>query len=182
MMEHLQYTDLSENYFGRTHVPYDWYGSKGSIQGVMNVPASDDFGGLTVLVDKITKVPKESIVFIDSLTAFLPYCTRTPETWLELITIMRGLTLAAKKWRITIVYPLASGVLSPGQENELIDSVDGVLNLFWQKNTTVKRQRQMYLLKFAGLLPRIDPRDMVIFNVNVATGTGFEITNMRLVS
>ncbi|MCZ0860607.1 hypothetical protein O0S10_05095 [Methanocorpusculum sp. MG] len=182
MMENIHYTDLGENYFGRTHVPYDWYGSKDSIKGVLNMPASDDFGGLTILVEKITKLPRESIIFIDSLTALLPYLTRTPETWLELVTMMRGLTRAAKKWRITIVFLLVSGVLSPGQENELIDSVDAVLNLFWQKNTTVKRQRQMYLLKFTGLFPRIDPRDMVIFNVNIATGIGFEITNMRLVS
>lgn len=182
MMENIHYTDLSENYFGRTHVPYNWYGSKDSIQGVLNAPTTDNFGGLTMLVDKITKIPTESIIFVNSLTALLPYCTKTPETWLKLVTIMRGLTRAAKKWRITIIFLLVSEVLPHGQETELIDSVDGVLNFFWQKNTTVRRQRQMYLMKFAGHLPSIDPRDMVVFNVNVATGTGFEITNMRMVS
>lgn len=100
----------------------------------------------------------------------------------ELVTLLRGLTRAAKKWNITIVFLLTAGVLSGGQENELIDAVDGVLKLFWQKDTTVKRQRQMYILKFVGLLPYIDPRDMVIFNVKVSAGSGFEITNMRMVA
>lgn len=37
----------------------------------------------------------------------------------------------------------------------------------------------MYLQKFTGLLPRIDPRDMVTFNVTISTESGFEITNMQ---
>ena len=182
MMEHLHYLDLGESYFGKTHVPYDWYGTRNSVHGVLHMSPSDDYGGLTIIADTIRKMPRESIIFVDSLTALLPYCTKSPESWFELITLMRGLTRAAKKWGITIVFILATGILSSGQENELIDSVDGVLKMFWQKDTTVKRQRQMYILKFTGLLPRMDPRDMVIFNVKVAAGTGFEITNMRLVS
>ncbi|HJK25305.1 MAG TPA: hypothetical protein O0X68_03805, partial [Methanocorpusculum sp.] len=84
--------------------------------------------------------------------------------------------------RTTILFHLTSGILTRGQENELSDTVDVVLNMFWQKNVTVKRQRQMYLLKLDGRMPRIDQRDMVIFNVNITPGTGFEITNMRRVA
>lgn len=149
---------------------------------MVNISPSDDYGGLTIIADNIRKMPKESIIIVDSLTALLPYCTKTPESWFELVTLLRGLTRAAKKWNITIVFLLTAGVLSGGQENELIDAVDGVLKLFWQKDTTVKRQRQMYILKFVGLLPYIDPRDMVIFNVKVSAGSGFEITNMRMVA
>lgn len=182
MMSHLHYLDLGESYFGKTHVPYDWYGTQNSVHGIVNMSPSDDYGGLTIIADNIRNMPKESIIFVDSLTALLPYCTKTPESWFELVTMLRGLTRAAKKWNITIVFLLTAGVLSGGQEHELIDAVDGVLKMFWQKDTTVKRQRQMYILKFTGLLPCIDPRDMVIFNVKVSAGTGFEITNMRLVA
>ena len=136
-------------------------------------------GDLARLFERINAVPDGSVLFIDSLTVLLPYCTRTPDTWVELVTMMRRVTRSAKKRRTTILFHLTSGILTRGQENELSDTVDVVLNMFWQKNVTVKRQRQMYLLKLDGRMPRIDQRDMVIFNVNITPGTGFEITNMR---
>ncbi|MDV0442675.1 hypothetical protein [Methanorbis rubei] len=182
MIDKIHYTDFADIYFSRTHVPYNWYGSKDPLNGMLEMPVSDDFGGLTVIMDKITHLPEESIVIIDSLTALLPYCTKTPDTWLELVTFMRGLTRASEMWKITIVFLLTAGVLNNGQETELIDTCDGVIHLFWQKKTETKRQRQMYLQKFDGVLPLIDQRDMVIFNVNVTTKTGFEITNMRTVA
>ncbi len=182
MMDKIHYTDFGEIYFSRTHVPYNWYGSKDQIYGLLEMTTSDDFGGLTIIMDQITRLPEESIVIVDSLTALLPYCTKSPDAWLDLITLMRGLTRASEKWKITIIFLLTAGVLNHGQESELIDTCDGTLSLFWQKRTATKRQRQMFLLKFDGLLPRIEPRDMVTFNVNVASKTGFEITNMRTVA
>lgn len=155
MMESMHYTDLGEE---------------------------DGEDVLTGLFERINTAPNESILFIDSLTVLLPYCTRTPDTWMELVTMLRKLTRSAKKRRTTILFHLTSGILTHGQENELSDIVDGVLNLFWQKNLTVKRQRQIYLLKLDGGMPRIDQRDMVIFNVSITPGTGFEITNMRRVA
>lgn len=181
MMKHLHFQDLGESYFGKTHVPYDWYGSRDSVYSIMHMFPTDDYGGLTIIADLIRKMPRESIIFVDSLTALLPYCTQSPESWFELITLIRGLTRACKKWGITVVFLLGTDILSAGRENELIDSVDVVMKMFWQKDTTVKRQRQMYIMKFTGLFPRIAPRDMVTFNVIVAPGTGFEITNMRMV-
>lgn len=182
LMKNVHYSDLGGNYFSGTHVPYNWYGSENAMDGLVNIPITDDFGGLTILMDTISHFPGNSVVIVDSLTTYLPYCTSTIKGWIELVTMLRGLTRITKKWNSTIVIRLTAGVLKKEEEAELMDCCDGAINLFWQKNLTTKRLRQIYLQKFVGLLPHIADRDMVTFNITISTNSGFEITNMRVVS
>lgn len=179
--EYIHFVDLGESYYDNSSVPSSWYRQTSIAENLLNPPKVDDYGGLTVLLDMISQLPKQSIVVVDSLTAYLPYCTATPGQWLQFLMLLRGLARATKIWGTSVFFLLTKGVLTPTQEREITECFDGVFEMFWQKNTVQTRQRQMYIEKFAGLLPRIDPKDIVTFNVNISTN-GFEITNVRMVS
>lgn len=179
--EYIQFVDLGESYFDNSSVPSSWYRRGSAAESMLNPPKSDDYGGLTILLDLIAEFPQRSVVVVDTLTAYLPYCTSSPEAWLQFLMMMRGLARACKEWGTSIFFLLTENVLSSGQQAELSECFDGVFKLYWQKGTVQARQRQMYVEKFSGLLPTLDPKDVVVFNVNISTN-GFEITNMRMVS
>ncbi len=177
--QYVHYVDLGEHFFSRTMVPQAWY-SPETISP--DLPSrSDNYGGMTILLEILEAIPKKSLVLIDAFTPIIPYYMRSQNEWAELIAILRGLTRVAKHWGSTIVILLAAGVLQQDKEIELLECFDGAFRFFWQKNTAQTRQRQMYIEKFSGLLPTLDPRDVVTFNINISNA-GFEITNLRVVS
>ena len=178
--QYVRYVDLGEHFFARTMVPQNWYSPDSS--SIQDLPSrSDNYGGMTILLEILEAIPKKSLIMIDAFTPIVPYYMRNQGDWTELIAIMRGLTRVAKLWGSTIVILLAAGILPKDKEIEMIECFDGAFRFFWQKNTAQTRQRQMYVEKFSGLLPTLDPRDVVTFNINISNA-GFEITNLRVVS
>lgn len=177
--QHVRFIDLGEHFFARTMVPQHWYSPE---SGDQDLPSrSDNYGGMTILMELLEVIPKKSLIMIDAFTPIIPYYVRNNWEWTELVAIMRGLTRVAKLWGSTIIILLAAGILPQDKEIELIECFDGAFRFFWQKNTAQTRQRQMYVEKFSGLLPTMDPRDVVTFNINISSA-GFEVMNLRMVS
>ncbi len=174
--------DMGDVYFARSIVPLSWYSEKTISEHLMNLPPYDDYGGLAHIAGMMEMAPENTMVFIDSLTPYLPYFS-APEKWLNLVFLMYGLSRAAKKRKITFVILLTTGILPESREIALGNAFDAVICLVWQKSQeSMSRQRQMYIEKFAGVLPMLSSRDIATYNVSISPEAGFEISNLRRVA
>ncbi len=174
--------DMGDVYFARSIVPLSWYSQKTISEHLRNLPPYDDYGGLAYLAGMVETAPENSMVFIDSLTPYLPYFSDS-EKWLNLVFLIYGLSRAAKKRKITFVILLTTGILPENREIALGNAFDAIIRLAWQKSQeSMSRQRQMYIEKFAGVLPMLSSRDIATYNVSISPETGFEISNLRRVA
>ncbi|MDO9522536.1 MAG: hypothetical protein Q7J08_02355 [Methanocorpusculum sp.] len=174
--------DMGDVYFARSIVPLSWYSQKTISEHLRNLPPYDDYGGLAYLAGMVETAPENSMVFIDSLTPYLPYFSDS-EKWQNLVFLIYGLSRAAKKRKITFVILLTTGILPENREIALGNAFDAIIRLAWQKSQeSMSRQRQMYIEKFAGVLPMLSSRDIATYNVSISPETGFEISNLRRVA
>ncbi|MDO5846008.1 MAG: hypothetical protein Q4Q04_03695 [Methanocorpusculum sp.] len=179
---HINYYDAGDIYFARSIVPPRWYTEKSITEHILDMPVSDEFGGFSILANRVSQVKPNSLVFVDSLTPYLPFFA-TPEKWLSLLELSYGLSRVAKKNHLNYVFLLTSGVLPRSREIELGNGFDAVIDLSWQKSqNSMNRQRQMYFEKYHGVMPTMSARDIATFNVTIAPETGFEISNLRRVT
>jgi len=174
--------DVGDVYFARTIVPLSWYSTKTIPEHLMDLPPYDDYGGLAYLTGMVETTKENSVVFVDSLTPYLPYFNDY-EKWQNLVFLMYGLSRAAKKRKITFVILLTSDILPESREISLGNAFDAIIHLVWQKSReSMSRQRQMYIEKFIGVLPLLSSRDIATYNVSISPETGFEISNLRRVA
>ncbi len=174
--------DVGDVYFARSIVPLSWYSQKTLSEHLMDLPPYDDYGGLAYLAGMVETAPENSMVYIDSLTPYLPYFS-DQDKWRNLIFLIYGLSRAAKKRNITFIILLTAGILPASKEISLGNSFDAIIRLVWQKSQeSMSRQRQMYIEKFSSVLPLLSSRDIATYNVSIAPETGFEISNLRRVA
>ena len=86
-----------------------------------------------------------------------------------------------KTWNSTIYLLLTKGVLEPSREKEIADCVDAVVLFGWEETAAQRRQRTMFFQKFRGVMPHLEERDLVKFAVRISPGSGFEVSNIRVV-
>ncbi|HMK16246.1 MAG TPA: hypothetical protein VK450_04930 [Methanomicrobiales archaeon] len=199
----INFTDLSTHYFDSSVVPSDWYCVNGDEDCEKKRNASPE----KVLAELSTHItpgrkntllkllyvtlslanPKKgkkgeasSLVVLDSLTDLATQFPE-PERWKELTAFLRGLQRVTKVWNSTVYLLLTKGVLEPSREKEIADCVDAVALFKWEETVGQRRQRTMFFEKFRGVMPHLEERDLVKFVVRITPGTGFEVSNIRVV-
>jgi KaiC/GvpD/RAD55 family RecA-like ATPase len=121
-----------------------------------------------------------TLVVLDSLTDLATQFPE-PERWKELTAFLRGLQRVTKVWNSTVYLLLTKGVLEPSREKEIADCVDAVVLFKWEETVGQRRQRTMFFEKFRGVMPHLEERDLVKFVVRITPGSGFEVSNIRVV-
>ncbi|HJJ30541.1 MAG TPA: hypothetical protein VJ857_03820 [Methanocorpusculum sp.] len=176
------YMDVGDIYFARTTVPLTWYSQRTISEHLRNLPPYDEYGGMGYLAGMVETIPEYSMIFLDSLTPYIPYFNDS-DKWRDLIFLMYGLSRVAKKRNLTFVIAMTKGIISDIQETALGNAFDGIMRLVWQKSqSSMSRQRQMYLEKFANVLSLLSSTDIATFNVAISPDTGFEISNLRRIA
>ena len=199
----INFTDLSTHYFDSSVVPSDWYCLDGSEECEKKRNASPEkilselsshiaTGRKNTLLQLLYLTlslanPKRgkngggsSLVILDSLTDLATQYSE-PERWKELTAFLRGLQRVTKTWNSTIYLLLTKGVLEPSREKEIADCVDAVVLFKWEETIAQRRQRTMFFEKFRGVMPHLEERDLVKFVVRITPGSGFEVSNIRVV-
>ncbi len=178
LVDTIRFDDLSDHYFDDSIVPDEWYTS-GDIKTRMQMRSGHEsiFARLAKVID--TASP-ESLVILDSVTEIATQCT-TPALWNNLTGFLRGVQRVSKQRRITFYLLLSRGILDSSKEKELADIADAVLLFKWEESSGARRQRVMYFEKFRGVMPHLEERDLVKFAVRISTGSGFEVSNIRVV-
>jgi len=199
----IEFSDLSTHYFDSSVVPSDWYCVNGSEDCEKKRNASPE----KVLADLSTHInpgrkntllkllyvtlslanPQKgrkgeasTLVVLDSLTELATMYSE-PERWRELTAFLRGLQRVTKVWNSTVYLLLTKGVLEPSREKEIADCVDAVALFRWEETVGQRRQRTVFFEKFRGVMPHLEERDLVKFVVRITPGTGFEVSNIRVV-
>ena len=199
----INFSDLSTHYFDSSVVPSDWYCNDGSEECEKKRNASPEkmldelsthisHGRKNTLLQLLYVTlslsnPKKgktgvgsSLVILDSLTDLATQYSE-PERWKELTAFLRGLQRVTKTWNSTIYLLLTKGVLEPSREKEIADCVDAVVLFGWEETVAQRRQRTMFFQKFRGVMPHLEERDLVKFAVRISPGSGFEVSNIRVV-
>src|SRR6267143_1253287 len=135
---------------------------------------------LEELVTFLDENAHDSMVVIDSITDLA--ISDIVETK-DLVTTIKGLQRAAKKWHGLVYLLLTRGILERRHEALLMDSTDGCLVFEWRTSArSSARQRYMYLEKFTGVLPHL-PRDKIArFPTMVSANNGLVVVYMERIS
>ncbi|MGM0405172.1 MAG: RAD55 family ATPase [Thermoplasmatota archaeon] len=170
--EDLNFKDFSNSYFRRTMVPNSW--TRENHQPSLFGDESDS-NILEDLVDFLEENAPGNMVVIDSLTDLL---TNTSIENDKLVTVIKGMRRASKKWGGVIYLLLTKGIMDRSTEYLLIDSVDGVMSFEWSKSRhTSKRQRYMFLEKFMSVLPHLKREKIARFTAEVTDFAGYNVVN-----
>jgi KaiC/GvpD/RAD55 family RecA-like ATPase len=200
----IHFSDLSTHYFDSSVVPSDWYCNEGDDECEKKKRNTNPEKMLAELSTHISPGRKNtllkllyvtlslanpkkgqkgegsSLVVLDSLTDLATQYSE-PDRWKELTAFLRGLQRVTKTWNSTIYLLLTKGVLEPSREKEIADCVDAVVLFKWEETVAQRRQRTMFFEKFRGVMPHLEERDLVKFVVRITPGSGFEVSNVRVV-
>lgn len=172
----LSISDFSYQYFKRTMVPRNWTGDHNPTT-IFSGNSKTDL--LEELVDFLEDNSEDNMVVIDSLTDML---TNTTIDNHDLITIIKGIRRASKKWGGVVYLLLTKGVADKSTEYLIIDSVDGVFNFEWSKNhRSTIRQRYMTVEKFMSVLPHLRREKIARFSAEITDYSGYHVANYELI-
>ena len=166
------FKDFSSIYYRHSVVPQSW-----THEDLFDLPSTNI---LEELVNFLEEEAEDGMVVIDSITDL---AISEAVEMKDVITMVKGLQRAAKKWNGLVYLLLTNGILEPRHEQMIMDSVDGCLKFEWktsQRSST--RQRYMYLEKFTGVLPHL-PRDKIArFPTMISASQGLVVVYMERIS
>lgn len=167
------FKDFSSMYFRHSVVPATWTQQ----EDAFGLPSTNLLEELVTFLDDNAN---DSMVVIDSLTDLAISDLVEPK---DLVTAVKGLQRAAKKWSGLVYLLLTRGILERRQEQLMMDSTDGCLVFEWRSSPrSSNRQRYMYLEKFTGVLPHL-PRDRIArFPTMVSANHGLVVVYMERLS
>ncbi len=170
--EMLEIKDFSKEYFRRTMVPRNWT-EEGKPNNLFSEDSDNDI--LEDLVDYLEENAEDNVIIIDSLTDLLTNDTIEKD---KLVTVIKGMRRASKKWGGLIYLLLSKGIVEKSLEYLLIDSVDGVMSFEWSKShKTSQRQRYMFVDKFMSVLPHLKREKIARFTAEVTDYAGYRVVN-----
>jgi KaiC/GvpD/RAD55 family RecA-like ATPase len=175
------FKDLSASYFKKTIVPPSWTGPYNPDNGGGTLfSGSEKENVLETIVKFLDENAKDSMVILDSLTDLV---VSNLVDIKELVSVVKGIQRASKKWGGIIYMLLTQGILDKRDEQMLVDSVDGVLVFEWNHYLrSSKRQRYLYIEKFMSLLPHLENERMARFPTMVSAHSGLTVVNMEMVA
>jgi len=174
-IEHIQYKDLSVEYFQSSRIPQDWYLGR-------TTELSDLSGGgnrekvLSVLGDYLTEHASGNLVIFDSITDLLG-ALGDDMGWNDIPMLVRGLERAAAQWGGLILVLASEETLTATQLGQLSDAASGTINFSWETGGS-KRARVMVVKQFRGVLSRLEQEDIVQFESEIHEG-GYDLSNVR---
>ena len=173
-MEHVQYEDLSAQYFQSSRIPQDWYLGR-------TTELSDLSGGsrkkvLSSLGDYLTVHASGNLIILDSITDLLGALGDNLE-WSDITMLLRGLKRAATQWGGLILVLANEETLTSTQLGQLSDAASGTLAFSWETGGS-KRARVMVVRQFRGVLSRLEQEDIVQFEAEIHDG-GYDLSNVR---
>ncbi|MFH0816959.1 MAG: RAD55 family ATPase [Methanobacteriota archaeon] len=174
LKDKLVFKDFSANYFRQSIVPASWTNTGDNGGSLFESPEKEDV--LNALVKFLDENARNALVVIDSLTDLV--ISKTVDTR-DLITVLRGMQRAAKRWGGIVYLLLTKDILDPKEQQMIVDSVDGVIVFEWQRYTKGSgRQRYMYIEKFMTVLPHVERDRIARFPTMVSAKGGLVVINM----
>ena len=174
LSRHLNFIDLSREYFADTVVPAAWASVPSPLLGGGSPSRLADGGPLRALVEGIDadrRTPARRRGLPDRplgpSRGGVRRHAHPPE----------GAPPRAKEWSAVVYLILSEGVVPPAMEQAVIDSVDGVLHFSWTTSPSHShRQRTMLIEKFMPVLAHVPAEYHGRFVIRVGAQNGLVTT------
>lgn len=170
----LVFKDLSSVYFRDSIVQNLW------LSGNKEIGSCRDSG--KTILEEISLFLKgnseNNVVIIDSLTDLMmsnvDHLNRD-----DVVMFLKGMVRVAKTWNGIIYVILSTDILEKHVQKLIAEIVDGVLIFEWYNGGSVKMQRNMYVSKFRGLMPKLEQNKIAKFEIKITSDNGLEVSNVR---
>jgi len=196
--KHVNFKDLSEDYFKLSAIPAEWVAEEtatkrkaeklealgeafAGLHRAARAPAAKPKTVLESLSGFLTERAPGNLIVLYTLSDLARLYADSEEKWYDFTLFLRGLQRAAKKWGGLILANMTANLFDPRQEEEISACVDGVLRFEWETAGTRGRRKVMYFRKFRGLLPRVDGASAAKFEVTISPSSGFEVARAELI-
>ena len=167
------FKDFSAAYFRHSVVPPSWADG----EDLFELPTGNVLEDLVTFLDDNAS---GAIVIIDSLTDL---AVSEAVEMKDLVTTVKGLQRAAKRWDGLVYLMLTRGILERRHEQMLMDSVDGCLTFEWKGFArSSARQRYMYVEKFTSVLPHLPREKIARFPTMVSSTHGLVVVYMERIA
>jgi len=174
-VEHIQFRDLSPEYFQLSPIPREWYA--GEAQSVNDLASRERLEtALSALGEYLGEHAPGNLVVVDSITDLVA-AVSDEMSWSDIALLMKGIQKAAYDWGGLILLLVQSATLEPTELGHLMDAASGTFQFEWESGGS-KRARTMFVQEFRGVLARLEDENIIRFETEVHEG-GFDVSGVR---
>lgn len=166
--------DLSASYFGLSPVPREWYAEPTTDIEALG-ERRDRHTVFETLATYLSENASGSLVCLDSATDLL--AADAERSLSDVVAVLKGMRRAAAGWNGLVLLLLDSSTVSTTDLGRLQNAVDGSISFRWERGGS-DLARTMELTKFRGVLPQLDPEELVTFETEFRD-TGFAVSDTR---
>ncbi|MFB6101980.1 MAG: RAD55 family ATPase [Haloplanus sp.] len=174
-VDHVQFRDLSPEYFQLSPIPREWYA--GQARTVRDLATEERReSALSALADYLGEHAAGNLVIVDSLTDLVAAIS-DEMTWSDIALVMKGIQKAAHDWGGLILLLVQQETLTSTELGHLMDAASGTLQFEWESGGS-KRARTMFVQEFRGVLSRLESENIIRFETEIHEG-GFDVSGVR---
>jgi len=174
-LAHIEFRDLSPEYFQLSPVPREWYlGETTKLRDLGRQNERESL--LSALGEYLNRNARGNLVVIDSVTDLVASIS-DEMGWADIAVLMKGLAKAAHTWGGLILLLVSTETLTDTQHGHVNDAVDGTFSFEWETGGS-KRARTMHVQQFRGVLSRLEAENIVQFETEV-NEAGLDISDVR---
>ncbi|MFB6068309.1 MAG: RAD55 family ATPase [Halobacterium sp.] len=173
--DHLQFRDLSPEYFQLSPIPREWYLGEAQTIDDLGKEAGHE-GVLTALGDYLNEHAEGNLVVVDSVTDLVA-AVSDEMGWSDITLVMKGIQKAAHEWGGLILLLVSEESLEPTELGHLMDAAGGTFQFHWETGGS-ERARTLVVKEFRGVLSRLEEENIIRFETEIHEG-GFDISGVR---
>ncbi|MFD1647519.1 RAD55 family ATPase [Haloarchaeobius litoreus] len=172
--KHVEFADLSSQYFQLSQVPREWYSN--ATPDIGSLGDRDRRGTLNAIGEYLNEHGGGNLVVIDSVTDLLSAAEEQMD-WNQITLLMKGLKKASYRWGGMVLLLVNTEALSDQHLGRLMDATDGTLLFEWESGGS-ERARTLVVKQFRGVLSRLEDENIIQFETEIHDG-GFDISDVR---
>ena len=133
-------------------------------------------GSLPALLEKTAANPAGSLIFLDSLTTYLPSAGAESDFY-SFFRMMNRILRVFSGQKVTCVFLLAAGALPKEQEIQLSDLFDHIWRMSW--TTEPQKPRRLLSIEKGVEDAAASPHEMVQMNAVISSEGGLAVSHLR---
>ncbi|ELZ94065.1 HTR-like protein [Haloferax mucosum ATCC BAA-1512] len=172
---HIEFHDLSPEYFQLSPIPREWYlGQPTQLEDLGHRHNRESVLG--ALGSTLSEHAPGNLVVIDSLTDLV--ASQSDEmTWADIAMVIKGLEKASYQWGGLILLLVSTEALTETELGVLKGATGGTLLFQWESGGS-KRARTMVVQEFRGVLSRLESENIVQFETDI-NESGLDVSDVR---
>jgi KaiC/GvpD/RAD55 family RecA-like ATPase len=174
-VDHVQFRDLSPEYFQLSPIPREWYaGATRTVEDLATRERREN--ALSALGDYLGEHAAGNLVIVDSVTDLVA-AAGDDMSLSDIALVTKGIQKVAHQWGGLILLLVQEETLEPTSLGHLMDATSGTFQFEWESGGS-KRARTMFVKEFRGVLSRLEAENIIRFETEIHEG-GFDVSGVR---